>query len=198
MKIDTIILDLDDVLNTCSAAIAKLFGVQLKHPSDLSWFDPDWGYDIVGAVSYALGMPPDNPMKKTEFWDAVPSEFWEHIPKSEACNDIVTLCSALVGDENVIIATSCTKDSMSYGFKHRWMVNNLPGFMHRQFNITPRKARLCVPGTLLIDDCWDNCLAAQKRGGAAICWPKPWNPKRHDHPAGLQYLNRRLRMYDFY
>lgn len=174
MKIHTIILDLDDVLNTCTPALAELFGVKLHNPEDTSWHNPKFQWDIIGAVCNALGC---DRIGVQEFWDRVPSEFWSAIPKSSICDRLIDTCVSLVGEENITIATSPTKDKKSYGFKVDWIEQHLPKFMHRQFDLTPRKERLSGPGTLLIDDCWDNCVKAHNRNGDYICLPKPWNTK---------------------
>lgn len=171
--IHTLILDLDDVLNTCTPALAELFGVKLHHPEDTSWHDPKYQWDIIGAVCNALGR--EERFGLEEFWDQVPSEFWATIPKSSICDRLIDTCVSLVGEDNITIATSPTKDKRSYGYKVDWIEQNLPKFMHRQFDITPRKERLSRHGTLLIDDCWDNCVKAGERHGDYICLPKPWN-----------------------
>jgi hypothetical protein len=194
MKPSLIVLDMDDVLNKMTAFAAEtVFGVKAACGGNLDWYNPSHGWDIVSAVNEALeaqhdcvdtsdwGFPEKfSPWGVSEFWEEIPSDFWEEIPRSEELSEILDICLETVGSyDKVVIATSPTLDSDSLGSKYRWIRNQLPVRMHREYSITPVKKHYgLIPGALLIDDRQDNCIEFQRRGGRAIVWPKPWNLNR--------------------
>ena len=74
-----------------------------------------------------------------------------------------------------------------------WMYNFLPGWIHRQYAICPRKEFCAHPNALLIDDKESNLLAftdGHRRGHGVTC-PRPWNNFRLMRPEG-DYIMRRL------
>lgn len=195
MKPSLIVLDMDDVLNKMTAHTAEcVFGVRAAAGGNLDWYNPKHGWDIVSAVNEVLeeqnrpkagGMVEEwgfehKPWGVSEFWDAIPSEFWGEIPRSDELAEILDVCVEAVGTyDKIVIATSPTLDADSLGHKYRWIRNQLPVRMHREYSITPVKKHYgLIPGALLIDDRQDNCVEFQKRGGRAIVWPKPWNQHR--------------------
>lgn len=184
---------MDDLLNCCTASLAKFFGIQIRFSDDLNWYNPRFEWDVVGAVNFARG----SQYSEREFWDAIPSDFWEEIPKSEICDQLIEKCVSLVGESRVVIATACTLDDFSLAYKVRWIKKHLPKFMHRQWSITPVKALATAPGKLLIDDRWDNCQGVAEMGGKYICWPKPWNPLRSQSDSAVDFLEESLAKFDF-
>ena len=109
------------------------------------------------------------------FWDMISRKIWAECPKSELCDWLITISVDLVGEKNVFIASSPTKDADSLAGKLEWIHKNLPTFLHRQYFITPRKVQLAHPGALLIDDSDSNVAVFRDRGGSAITVPRPWN-----------------------
>lgn len=178
-----ILLDMDDVLNTCGPSIFKLFGLE-GYP-----FDPKMGWNILGNANHHLkGLDPNHePLGIKEFWDAIPGDFWGEIPKSANCDALVTRCIELVGEDEVYIATAPTKCSDSMASKHSWILNNLPECLHRNFFITPRKWLLGKPGVLLIDDHQQNIFEFRREGGLGIIHPQPWNLNHQYSDANLEY-----------
>jgi len=175
-----IYLDLDDTLNSLTLTILYHHGRLLKMltgkpnpcatigPFDYDAFPVECGYDMVAAFNKLCACEITIP----NFWELVPPELFGYAPRSLECEAIVKWSIEKVGVENVFIATSPTKCERSHGYKYQWIVDNLPAEMHRQYFITPRKARLGASHRLLIDDCPGNLTAWN---GPAIKIERPWN-----------------------
>lgn len=172
MKINEIYLDLDDVLNRLSMYILHSVGLNVDYTS-YDEYPTEFRYDILGAAKY-LASGEWQPDLGT-FWDMLPQKVWRECPKSELCDWLIDISVSLVGEENVYIASSPTKDPDCLAGKLEWIHENLPTFLHRQYFITPRKAQLARPGALLIDDSDSNVLDWRMRDGSAITTPRPWN-----------------------
>jgi len=177
MKIHTIVLDLDDTLNSLTMHLMGQLGANVL-PYDYALYPAECGYDIIGAWSNLTGRPkPSVP----EFWEWVDRGMWANAPKSEQFW-LLDVCSRLVGKENVIIATVPTKSAECCAGKHDWIMRHLPVWCQRQYCITPRKHKLAHPGVLLVDDSDSNCgrfvtnADGTPTGGQAILCPRPWNP----------------------
>jgi hypothetical protein len=113
------------------------------------------------------------------FWEWVSRRIWEDMPESGQFW-ILDTCARLVGEENVLIATSPTKSADCHAAKYHWIRDHIPDWCKRQYSITPRKWRLSMPGVLLIDDSDSNCLKFKNRpdgkpSGDAMIMPRPWN-----------------------
>lgn len=176
MKIERIILDLDDTLNSLTMPILRHFGCDVG-PFDYEKFPTEVGYNVITACDVLGGTLPDS---VPEFWDEVTrADIWRTAPKSKECDYIIQKSVELVGEENVGIATHPTRDSVSHGHKLEWILNNLPEFIDRQYQIGPRKHWMSKPGVLLIDDHLENCLNWKddlNNGGPYWLLPRPWNP----------------------
>lgn len=173
--IDTILLDLDDVLNAFTMHILGQLGVDVR-PYDFDRFPRECGFDMIAAWVKMTGRPkPSIP----EFWSWVDRGMWASCPKSEQWW-LLDAAGELVGRENVLIATSPTKCSDCVAGKHDWIMRHMPVWVQRQYFITPRKHFLARPGVLLIDDADGNCEKFESRGGATITMPRPWNGAWHE------------------
>jgi len=179
MKIERILLDLDDVLNQLTMWTMKCVGCDVD-PMDNHLFPIEVGYDVVAAAN--LMHPTKRDWSVSEFWDSIKREHWATAPKSPECDWLLKTCVDLVGEDEVFIATSPTKDPDCLAGKLEWIQRELPDFMHRQYVITPRKGIGASPETLLIDDCQKNCEAFRthrnpRHRGQTLLVPKPWNPR---------------------
>ena len=175
-----IYLDLDDVLNTFTESFLDNFGLK----PDITTLCPKIGWDMAAQINRLHGLEGDDRLTAKALWSMVRPSFWSSVPKAEHTDELVEMCLDLVGPKNVFVATSPTKCSQSMAEKHKWIIENLPRQLHRQFMITPRKWKLSQPGALLVDDCWTNikCENEQRwadRGGDYILVPRPWN-ELHD------------------
>ena len=176
MKITQIVLDLDDTLNSCTMHVLRSLGCEVGQ-HEYSVFPSQCGYDILAAWSHITGRDKVEP---SVFWEWVSRKTWETMPRSGQFW-LLDAAAAMVGKENVMIATVPTKSPDCHYAKYKWMEKNLPPWMARQYSVTPRKHWLSHPGVLLIDDCdhnikqWLNPFPGRK-GGDAILVPRPWNP----------------------
>jgi hypothetical protein len=184
MRIERILLDLDDTLNQLTMWSMFVAGCDVD-PMNNSQFPVEVGYDVVAATNL---MHPGvlsgerDPWTVPEFWDNMKREHWATAPKSEQCDWLIESAVRMVGEDEVYIATSPTKDPDCLAGKLEWIHENLPPFMHRQYSITPRKHIAASPYTLLIDDCLDNVVDFQNGKfpglrGQTLLIPKPWNPR---------------------
>lgn len=192
--IHRIILDVDDVLNSLSLHIIGHFGGGVG-PFDYDAFPVDVGYDIIsaceilgGSVPYKVNLNWDGSDETDKFIPDVPA-FWERVtrdnlwrtaPKSPQCDNLIDRAADIVGREEVYLATTPTKDPQSHGDKLHWIWDNLPTWIHRQYNITPRKWTMGKPGVILFDDHLDNCVNFVEEGGEALLVPRPWNPSHSE------------------
>jgi hypothetical protein len=184
-EIDRIVLDLDDVLNSCTMYLLHVLGCDTG-PFDYDKF-PDVGYDMVGAWSEMTGRPR---VPVEIFWEWISRRIWEDMPRSKQFW-LLECSAAVVGQKNVLIATSPTKSPDCLFGKYQWMDKHLPDWCKRQYSITPRKSWLARRGVLLIDDCDANCDDFRQKGGDAIVMPRPWNTMR-DVKCVDDYLHEEL------
>jgi 5'(3')-deoxyribonucleotidase len=174
LKPKRIFLDLDDVLNDFTMHSLRSVGCKLKE------YDPEWGWDIVRACN---ATHPRWHCTPQTFWNSFGRDHWATIPKSGMCDWLIERSVSLVGYENVCILTSPTPDPDCTAGKQEWIQTNLPGFLHGQFLIGPRKDFCAAPDALLIDDRDKNVDDFRSAGGQAILVPRPWNTL-HGSPPG--------------
>ena len=172
----TILLDLDDVLNSFTMHSLKLMGCPVG-PFDYDKYPRECGYDMVKAYN-KLG-----PQKLTpdQFWRYLPTEVWWTAPMSHEAKVLLSWARAKVGDQNVFIATKPTRCPYSASGKVLWIQSNLPSGMHRNYNITPHKHLMANEHTLLVDDSEKNVMKFVANGGRAILMPRPWNKAYDQH-----------------
>lgn len=174
-EIKSIILDIDDTLNSLTLTImGDVFGCSVG-PYDYDRFPTGVGYDIIKAVNQMLELEGDEQWQLKEFWNTVPRNLWASAPLSKECYYLLSRSAQLVGKENVFLASTPTKDPDAHAGKIEWINAYMPSWMHRQYFITPRKWRLANSETLLIDDCDDNIDKFCKKQGQALIVPRPWN-----------------------
>jgi len=146
-------------------------------------------YDMIGAWSVLSGR---DPVPVSMFWGWVGRECWEQMPKSDQFW-LIEAAASLVGQKNVLIASSPTKSPDCLFGKYQWLETHCPDWIKRQYAITPRKHWLAQPGVLLIDDCDDNCnLFMAHGGGEAILVPRPWNSLHEMSDNCSNYLSKKL------
>ena len=170
--INTIFLDLDDVLAEFTMAALQCIGCPVgirEHHR----YDPKWGFDIIKAANWLHLTHTFTPER---FWAALPREFWECLPKTKECDWLVEACAALVGKENVCILTAPTYQPYVAAAKIAWIHKVLPEWLHGQFLIGKPKYFCARQDALLIDDSRDNVDYFRAFGGQAILMPRPWNP----------------------
>lgn len=190
-KINRIILDLDDTLNSLTMHILHRLGCNVG-PFDYHLYPVDCGYSIIDAYKQLTNREDDIPVPM--FWEWVGRRVWEEAPYSHQYW-LLDHAAGLVGRENVLIATSPTKSAECHFGKYQWITKNLPEWAQRQYSITPRKKWLAQPGVLLIDDCDYNITDFEELGGHGIVMPRPWNTKSAEHASS--YIAKRLDDYEY-
>lgn len=175
IPIHSVFLDLDDTLNSCTMSVLNVLDCGV-HKFEYCSFPEELGYDLIGAWSHFTGRERVEP---AVFWEWISRKTWAEMPQSSQFW-LIESAALMVGRENVMVATVPTKSPDCLFGKYEWMEQHLPDWMQRQYNITPRKWRLSVPGALLIDDADHNVKEWRTRpdgmpSGDAILVPRPWN-----------------------
>ena len=195
MKIERIVLDLDDTLNSCTMHLLHTLGCEVG-PFDYRKYPHEVGYDMIGAWALLTGR------KKVSvpcFWEWISRRAWEKMPRSGQFW-LLDAAAERVGRENVLIATVPTKSADCLFGKYQWIEEHLPDWCQRQYSVTPRKHWLSEPGVLLIDDSGSNVKKwlepfPGKPGGKSILVPRPWNDMweiGQDNGATSVYLAQQL------
>jgi len=183
-----IFLDLDDVCNTLAPFVLHSVGCDIG-PTDYASYPREHGFNIADAANALLGEPRHTP---EAFWASMPRSIWVEVPESPLFPWLLEACAAVVGRENVCIATSPTRCPESLAGKLEWIHQHFPDWMHRQYAITPCKHLLARPDSLLIDDYDENTRRFEAHGGRAILVPRPWNDCWSLDPR--VYLEEKLRV----
>jgi len=175
MKIKTIFLDLDDVLNRFTMYALEQIGCKVDAYDDSS-YNPKWGWNIVRAANTLPGHSRHkNKLSPKEFWNAINRKVWASVPLSAECQYLLDNCKDLVGEENVCILSCPTNDPECLAGKLEWIHEYMPPWLWRQYLIGPQKWMCARPDALLIDDSDANVMAFRKHGGQAVLVPRPWN-----------------------
>ncbi len=184
MKINKILIDLDDTLNDFTMDALRYIGCPVNGPRDFGAFDPDWKFDIVKAANCLMPfLTEGEKFTLTNFWNQFNWEFWANLQKSEEFVLILDSSIEAVGPDKVLICTTpiCGPEINIWATteclkgKYVWIENNLPEYLHRSFSMTPQKHFCATPETLLIDDSRKNVDDFRAAGGHAILVPRPWN-----------------------
>jgi hypothetical protein len=188
--VETIVLDIDDTLNSLTLTImGAIFGCPLGS-YDYHKFPTEVGYDIVTAVNLMLGLEGDDEWQLKEFWEKIPRALWATAPLSAECQYLLDRSAQIVGKENVLLASTPTKDPDAHAGKIEWINTYMPRWIQRQYSITPRKWHLGNSASLLIDDHDLNIEKFKGKKGQGLVVPRPWN-NSHSIPT-LPYLMKRL------
>ena len=175
MKIKTIFLDLDDVLNRFTMCALQHVGCDVNAYDDTS-FNPEWGFDIVKAAN---GLPHRKgyPCFFTlgTFWDSIGRSVWAKTPMSSECGFLIHKCKQMVGRDNVCILSCPINDPECLAGKLEWIQRYMPPWLYRQYLLGPQKWMCARPDALLIDDSDKNVESFRAAGGQALLVPRPWN-----------------------
>jgi len=188
-QIHRIAIDLDDTINSLTLHILNRLGCGIG-PFEYEKFPKQMGYDIIGAWSHFTGR---DKVPVPMFWEWVGRKVWAEAPLSNQFW-ILDHAANLVGEENVLIATSPTKSADCHFGKYQWMERHLPDWMQRQYSVTPRKEWLATPGVLLIDDCDMNVNSFREKA-SAILVPRPWNTLHQEHTSS--WLAEQLGQFEY-
>lgn len=169
MNYTRILLDLDGVLASFHAHALAFFNAPFT-VSDMS--GTTWLPDLMGIT-------------EDDFWEHVneePRAFWYEMPKLDDADDIVALCCKAVGDANVAICSSPSRQASSVFWKQEWVRRHYPQFARRTI-LTAAKYFCSGPGVLLVDDWEKNSMfGSSEYGGTFFLLPRPWNARRGTDP----------------
>lgn len=182
--IKKILLDMDDVLCSCSDDIMRHMGLS-------EWIREDYtreDRDIVEMYYEKTDISYSTPV----FWEHFKREFWANIRHTPWCFDLINLCCEFVPQDQIAICTSPTKCGDSLAGKLDWISDNMPPWLHRQYIMTPRKEFCATDGAVLIDDAEVNTDAFIEAGGDIILVPQPWNRNRGKLGEELSYIHDEL------
>ena len=173
-----IYLDLDDVCNTLSMYFLRLAGCNVS-ATDYGDLPTKGSADLAFAANELLGLTGEDAYTRESFWDRFTREDWANVPETPEFPWLLEQCERLVGRENILIATSPTKDPECAAGKVDWIQEHFPSWMHRQYAITPRKWFFGHDrDSLLVDDNAENARLFVLNGGQALLVPRPWNEHR--------------------
>ena len=101
-----IYLDLDDVCNTLSMYFLTLVGCKVS-PTDYGDLPAGSVFDLADIANRLLG---ERRFTRPSFWQSFTRDDWASVPETPEFPWLLEQCERLVGRENIIIATSPTKD----------------------------------------------------------------------------------------
>ena len=185
-NIRKIYLDMDDVLVECTVDAIRHMGLHDFQREDY----PDVGRDIYAAYEQLTGLS----LTPAQWWEHFKREWWATITPTPWCFDLLDLVCEFVECENVFLLTTPTKCGDCLAGKLDWIHEYLPKWIHRQYNMTPRKRSCAAPGSVLIDDADDNIRAFQTNDppGWGITFPQPWNSKHYMIGCELDHVRSHL------
>ena len=170
MKIETIFLDVDEVLaQWVVAALRALDGFAGYSGAGDPRLQPA---AVFAAWDALLPRPWDLceviPHTRVAMWQAIhacDAGFWKGLDLYPWAMELYQRCSAVAP---VVLLTSPSKDPSSYAGKAAWVQRHFPDAEHL---IGSCKHRVAHPGAVLIDDSPKNCAAFREAGGHAILFP---------------------------
>jgi hypothetical protein len=184
MTITKIMLDIDGVLGRLIMHAMAVNDCGVTEFDDAKW--PHSGsYDIVRAANELRGRRGLPPITVGAFWDAVTRDVWASSELTAEANELIQWSKETVGAASVCLLSSPTIAPNCLAGKLEWIYRRMPGWLHRQYLIGPRKHFCAQPTTLLIDDSDDNVTEFRRHGGQALLLPRPWNSRHVESPRAL-------------
>jgi hypothetical protein len=177
-KINTIFLDLDDVLNQFVPHVMRHLGCEFESYAD---YPAGYGWNLVGVVNHLLGR---ERFTSDSLWRSIPRSLWASVPPSDLSYWLLDQAEALVGRENIRVLTAASTCPEARAGKQEWAYRFLPPWLHGRVSISSTKFDCAKPGALLIDDAEHNTKAFIEHGGDAWLVPRPWNRNAHHSPQG--------------
>lgn len=157
-----IFCDIDGVLGDFWTAALAAHGIE-DCPYDLPT------YRGVYHGEKALGFTPEI------FWSQLQGRtFWTGIKPYDHAVDVVRVCEEHVGQDNVALMTSPSRDEECATGKMAWIKQYFPAYVRRTI-ITPVKHLCAHDQAVLVDDHPGNVASFRGELGRAILFPAPWN-----------------------
>lgn len=185
MTIDRIFFDVDGVIANFNHGAMTLHGLH-DQTNPWPWPKGIWAWHESTGLS------------AEQFFANMEVEFWTSLPRIEDGFEMLALCEAKVGADNVCLLTSDTDNDGCYPGKVAWVKQHLPTYRDRMF--TGRPKFFCAHRTaLLVDDADKNIrrFTSEPWGGHGLLVPRVWNSLYHIAEVGgsLDYVRRELERY---
>jgi len=171
----TILLDLDGVLIDMVVPLMQWWGVRITGEAQ---YPRDFGWDVKGAISYALEIQGRRNKSKTvhdmsrkEFWHTMPYSFWRDLLPYPTVDAFVRFLEQQ-GLDIYFMTAHANPDCASA--KLNWINDYFPRYWDRVLVGHP-KHLAANSQSILIDDSDKNCDDFIAAGGLAILCPRPWN-----------------------
>jgi hypothetical protein len=177
-----IFLDVDGVLADFfgSAAVACGRAREEGHQAGRWNGFEDWGLDEV------------------QFWskiDAQGEKFWSDMRILPWAMEVYNIC--LRTADQVVLLTSPPRAAWAWSGRVQWIQKHFGGPAFREFSLTPSglKHLLAGPDRLLVDDNNSNVSQFIAAGGAALCFPQPWNSGRDILLSRMTFIQRNIQLW---
>lgn len=180
MKLETICLDMDGVLNEFVGPAVLAHG-----RADLA--DARLWPKGIYMPEAVLGVSSE------EFWrpiDHLGADWWAELPPYWWLADLLQHAASLARDVMLLTKPHTTAECVAG--KLRWVQRHCPKQL-RSLCMTADKWRLAKPRRLLIDDCEDNVRDWRNAGGVALLFPQPWNAGHGNVFTVMEEMNSMLR-----
>lgn len=184
-RIETIYLDIDEVLVDWTGGVMRLLGID-RAEALAKWdaLDPrPWDFFD------ALGLDAEEAWRRI---DEAGPEFWRDLEWLPWGQEVYELCCA---SAPTVLVTSPSPHVSCVAGKLAWLHKHF-GPCAKSWAMTPSKFFFAHPGALLIDDSPHNCASFVEAGGRALLFPGVGN-YRHDLAPSqvVPYLLARLKEY---
>jgi len=159
MKINLILLDMDEVLVDFEGGVCKLFDV------DRSLVSPRKQWDICPSLG----------ITNEQMWERIHEigeDFWLELEELPWFDGVVNLCSEQV--DRVVIVSSPSSEPSSHVGKIEWLKRRF-GYSFKDFVLFGEKEILATSNRILIDDRTETCGEFINAGGRAIIFPQNGN-----------------------
>ncbi len=170
-----ILLDMDGIL---SDYFRSAIQVNFKHnlfPNNDTLYPEllykKWNTLFKGQWDMAKALEIDDDLwwKKTNYLD-----FWENMPKTKECDEVVHIIKDYVTNDNLFICSSHGNCEISSHGKCLWLKKYFKDIYKNQV-LTQHKHLLANERHILIDDNELNIIKFRDDGGIGILFPRPWN-----------------------
>lgn len=158
-----VLVDMDGVVSDFVRGICQAHAREWPY-SDPKHVGPQgWGLESIFGMSAA------------EFWSKCDYDFWLGLDLMPEAEEIVDTVVSYVGRENMCFLSSPSNDPGCIPGKKAWLKKHFPDYAKQCLFGKPKE--FCAhPGSLLIDDYWENVKKFSSAGGKTLLVGRPWNP----------------------
>lgn len=176
------LLDMDGVLVGFHEGMRKALGIRLSLEEIYK------GREGTYCLAETIGMSVE------KMFELITEEFWTNLPWEDNGQEILEICEARFGRENITIWTKPSETPGCHAGKIAWMQKHLPAYYSTvDGHIFGSKKYLGAnKDTLLVDDSDSNITCFKMRGGECCLVPRIWNKSYYDRDRAVEHVKRRL------